>query len=51
MCCKECIQTEHYMRTLKSRNQNNNSNSKHTRFNYTCQKKGLLKIVKKWQQY
>jgi hypothetical protein len=50
MCCKECIQTEHYMRTLKSRNQNNNSNSKHTRFNYTCQKKGLLKIVKKWQQ-
>ena len=35
MCCKECIQTEHYyMRTLKSRNQNNNSNSKHTRFNY-----------------
>ena len=22
------------MRTLKSRNQNNNSNSKHTRFNY-----------------
>jgi hypothetical protein len=31
-CCKECLQVEHYLRTLKSRSQksNQNNHSKHT---------------------
>jgi hypothetical protein len=35
-CCKDCLQAQHYLRTLKSRSQksNQNNHSKHARFDY-----------------
>jgi hypothetical protein len=33
-CCKACVQTNHYMRTLKSRSNNIDHSSKHSRYGY-----------------
>ena len=40
-CCKECLKTEHYLRTLKSRSHKSNqqNHSKHTRFDYMSKEK------------
>ena len=41
-CCKACLQTNHYMRTLKSRSNIIGYSSKHTRYDYMSKDK-LLK--------
>ena len=40
-CCKACLQTNHYMRTLKSRSNNIGHSSKHTLYDYMSKDKLL----------